>query len=790
MSRILLRVGVYSSALFLLALLALLAITGCRQDQPVDPTDDAPAVVEDVQIATVGHGEFIAADGRHLPPSRALFLRTQRGYLDRLIAEADLLGLPVAATRTLIASQVSDELLGNALLIDWLIDELQPVGQATMTAVNVTTRAYYLDRLAPPTLARAERHDTKGLGNDVAQRLAASGIETHVATKNGGERYIQECAAAGVPIPPPMFSSAWDNKGELTDEFLSSGEKAELMQYTSTKPAGVCLGLPRYIPGTDDIDVLGVICLGTVSSKACFWDNPRNTTFKRGVQIDIKEFVGGFDLQANNQGVCSDCHAGENPFVVHPEKPPFAGFSQFAAHWYEPIVHPTWPQNPGPTNLLSGVSSTGRCDSCHSAGLSGGRFPAVSTELAGYCSTVLGSAALDNLSIRTMPPYGADPANFTNHEDALRDACNAPPSTGTVVEVTTKDDPGMLSPPAVIDPLYACATQVSVSGAVLGAKVTLFINGSAVGSVTATHTHEVFGVPALMVGDKVSTQQELGGALSAMSADVIVRDHKVDFPLGLPEPTIDPTLIYECASVIAVRNVPGATITVYSNGGVPRSTGTSTGWTAIGPGKAPFVIGDEFTAEQSLCSDSSKLSAGIKAVAAPGSMPAPTLDPSQTFPGQQLVNFGSLTNGSVTTVGVSGLPAGKFSTPISWLPEYNLASEIGRSLISGDVITAQQKLCVAGPEIKTPPTGKCDELPAPRIFTPIAGNNFVVVWQAIPGARIHVYDAASIEIGDGSGDIIWLSRALTASDVLTVVQQVGECTSKAGYRISVRGNGK
>jgi hypothetical protein len=195
----------------------------------------------------------------------------------------------------------------------------------------------------------------------------------------------------------------------------------------------------------------------------------------------------------------------------------------------------------------------------------------------------------------------------------------------------------------------------------------------------------------------------------------------------------------------------------------------------------------QITAEQSLCADTSPVSDKVSAVKAPASMPAPSFDPPQVFAGQQLITVGSLTNGSHTRMTVSGAPAGEFSTPISHWSNYDLATALGHPLAGGDSVSAQQKLCVAGPENKTPPAGKCDELPAPRIFTPLAGTSFVVVWQAVPGARIRVYDASNTEIGDGSGSIITLSRVLTSSDVLTVVQQVGECTSKRAYRISVRG---
>ena len=106
----------------------------------------------------------------------------------------------------------------------------------------------------------------------------------------------------------------------------------------------------------------------------------------------------------NGQGTCSDCHAGENPYIVHPEKAPFIGLSNSIAStgWHQPLVDASWPQNPGPTNLLDAVTSTRTCDGCHTSG-SAGRFPELSTELRGYCSAVLSSAVRE-----TMPPGEED----------------------------------------------------------------------------------------------------------------------------------------------------------------------------------------------------------------------------------------------------------------------------------------------------------------------------------------------------------------------------------------------
>ena len=59
-------------------------------------------------------------------------------------------------------------------------------------------------------------------------------------------------------------------------------------------------------------------------------------------------------------------------------------------------------------------------------------------------------------------------------------------------------------------------TSVSVRGAVLDAKVSLFVNGNPVGTpifpARNTYKLEFTGLPALVAGDNVTAVQEKGGA--------------------------------------------------------------------------------------------------------------------------------------------------------------------------------------------------------------------------------------------------------------------------------------
>src|SRR5262249_27348653 len=158
------------------------------------------------------------------------------------------------------------------------------------------------------------------------------------ATINSGQAYIDECRAAGVPIPPtinvmdPAGLMGWKSQGFIptTDQFIV-GTPAEVRTYHSTSPEGMCYALPRYTDASlSEVQLDGVICMGKVSSKVCFWDNQwKNPAtnivepffFAAGTQIPIgvpampgeKYQAGGKEIEPGMGGICTGCHAGENP---------------------------------------------------------------------------------------------------------------------------------------------------------------------------------------------------------------------------------------------------------------------------------------------------------------------------------------------------------------------------------------------------------------------------------------------------------------------------------------------
>jgi hypothetical protein len=748
-------------------------------------------------IVGVGHGALFGPDGKELNVTEDMILSSQQYFIDKLLstesANKSLLKEALDKIKSSIYELVDDKIVANTLFLNELINKVNPQNKALLISINNGLSSKYEFELnkqkkkSPFELLR--KADSK-----LVRDLKGRGLNVFMVTTNSGEAYCEECKNQGVPIPKNMFGPEWKNLGEFDKEFISTELRAELMIYESDNPKGVCLALPRYFDGTDNSNLFGVICLGTETGKVCFFDNPRGKSFKKNEVVSFKNWLGGIDLIKNSQGVCTDCHAGENPYVVHPEKAPFAGIINKLKSpiWYDPLVDSSWPQNLGPNNILAGIPSEGKCSSCHTQG-NAGRFPIM---LSGYCSEVFKNAIGElDISKKTMPPYGDDINLYLAHINALKSQCGTDTPGGKIVDNKNTPDPTFLSPPMVIDPLYQCATAVAVRGVAVGSKVKLFVNGMGVGTVTNARDPdktEFFGIPALNVGDKVTATQEIGGAVSNPSAIVTVRDYKIDYPSGVPTPKIDPTLIYECAEVISVRHLPGATVTVFVNGSNPVSFIGSTDWTLIKPGKAPFAIGDKFTAQAALCTDKSGISTpAIASVKAPTFLPTPIFDPSTIFNGQELISLSSLTNGAFTEIDVSGGGVAKFTTSISWKPNFDIASQIGRKLNSGDILTTTQLLCnTKSRPGRTTPAANCASLTPPAIQHPVVGSNFVVVSNAVPGARILVYDSSGKEIGDGSGSIIILSRAITANDTLFIVQQVGECISSKAYQVSVRSSAK
>lgn len=408
-----------------------LAASACDKLTADEPMDGAAEAATDL-IAYVGHGAIFDSSGRKLDLTPALVEQIQQSYVQAILTQANNRQRTEFEDkqRGLLAGDEWDarsKLYANAELIDWLVYEVQPADADRIAGHNkvlqgaLVLEGFASDSIAAPfepSVELRERFAQVGIGRDAGLH----GVRVQNAM-SAGAAYISECAAAGVPVPPSWGTSGWVSRGPLTTNFL--GGAAEVFTYQSSSPAGMCIALPRKSGNT--IFVLGIICLGTNSSNACFWDNQTagsSFPIPPGTVVPLSQFLGGADLQKDVGGECTSCHAGEDPYIIHPNTalglPNLAGLPLRSASWYRPLVRADWIQNPGPTNLFDNAGS-GQCAGCHTQA-GAGRFPSVSTALEGYCNTILPMAFS-----QTMPPGSPGSSAHLAHYAALILACLQPP---------------------------------------------------------------------------------------------------------------------------------------------------------------------------------------------------------------------------------------------------------------------------------------------------------------------------------------------------------------------------
>jgi hypothetical protein len=277
--------------------------------------------------------------------------------------------------------------------------------------------------------------------------------DASLSTIPRGQGYIEHCKANGVPVPEDgWWTDKWTGQSPFTTKFIRSELEAEVWTYISTTPRGTCLALTRFASGSSTASTIGIICQGNDSNKACYWDAdemPRSTP--TSTPAPLSAWRGGADLVTGN-GVCTDCHAGENAFVVHPGEftRDFRTKHLQPMAWIGPLVDESWGNNPnpGPSSLLDGwVSESGvMCSQCHDTTPGRRGFPEVSTALPGYCQQVL---AKSFASSGTMPP-GPTPGDqrYRPQVDTLLTACQTPPDTNRVACSVFDDDYTNLSAPS------------------------------------------------------------------------------------------------------------------------------------------------------------------------------------------------------------------------------------------------------------------------------------------------------------------------------------------------------
>ena len=441
----------------------------------------------DEPIAVTGHGGFFDQDGKQINLTLDYADYSQAWYRTALVeglSEKDRYAFRELENKYFEGLKVDtqDRLILQHHLLEWALPRQQDKAASQKTAIKL--RALYA-AMRWPLSNNKEAFIELGekpydISNDVKKRIEQlkpidfDGGEILKSTTNSGQDYINECISAGVPIPPsinqmdPTGLTGWRSEGFIPtgDQFIV-GSPAELRSYRSVMPRGMCYSLPRYTNATlNTIALDGVICVGEQSSNVCIWDNqwtPPGATNVTDFTIAAGEIVpigvpsvpggkyqaGGAEIEFGPGGVCTDCHAGENPFITHPDsvirtvlgtnvewgdiKEPLGDLPTFSINRYNPIVGASWPQND--VSLASTAPAIpASCNGCHVKG-SAGRFPHLSNELPGYCFTVLRKAGQ-----QTMPTYSPG-SQIPAVENLISTYCNAGPSPITNANVRDIGDP-------------------------------------------------------------------------------------------------------------------------------------------------------------------------------------------------------------------------------------------------------------------------------------------------------------------------------------------------------------
>jgi hypothetical protein len=343
-------------------------------------------------------------------------------------------------------------------------------------------------------------------------------------------------------------------------------------------------------------------------------------------------------------------------------------------------------------------------------------------------------------------------------------------------KVDLEEPRGVISPPRVEQPLYQCSQLVVVRGFIPHAEVEVFVNGSPVAGSSDAGLDAPSGVTVelpseLHAGDMVSAVQRFQGAESGHSPTVVVRDHRQDYPAGMPPPFIDPQPLFECGRATAVNGlVPGSTVTVTADGGQVARFGAPGPWvlTGIAP---PFELGQQVVAVGSLCGEETPPSAPVTVQDRPATLPAPAID--APIAGAELVVVRNLVNGATFEISRNGIVEG------SWASPGDACQVIVSPLAEGDLLTVWQRLCPGDP---TSPEGgatvqPCSALGAPDVAPVEAGDDFVRLLDFVPGGRVKVF-LGGVKAGDGSGPVVQLTRQVRLGETIRVLQEIGPCVSR------------
>lgn len=460
---------ILSASILLTSAAALALAVAISSPVPAQPTTPEP-------IAYTGHGAMFDSTGREILPTAEFIDAAQDWYLAHLSEKAGE-GRARARRDQLLRTfkdppfQGQERLVARQAVLEqiMLTSGIERTEPRVPGKVNLIGRQLswilpirwddvdWREREFKPAAELDRWMETNKLGRYAPRRQ-------FLVTTNTGQAYINECQANQVPIPPPINqmdpagTAGWKIEGLIpqNQQFIVA-TPAQLRSFTS--PQGVCIALPRFTGASMATVFLdGVICQSNITSKVCFWDNqranPPSSGMGQGFSFGATEIIpigvpttpgglyqaGGKEIEFGTGDVCTDCHAGENPYIVHPDAVIRTGYTfgdlsddapLFAPGRYDPIVGGSWPMN-GLSHSPALTPPT--CVGCHVQG-GNGRLPHLSDDLPGWCGTVLNGAVtgvVPGLSARppTMPQGNPGSFNGTQAWTDFRAYCNTDPTEG------------------------------------------------------------------------------------------------------------------------------------------------------------------------------------------------------------------------------------------------------------------------------------------------------------------------------------------------------------------------
>jgi hypothetical protein len=323
-----------------------------------------------------------------------------------------------------------------------------------------------------------------------------------------------------------------------------------------------------------------------------------------------------------------------------------------------------------------------------------------------------------------------------------------------------RDDPGVLSPPILTQP-YACAKSVNVTGYVPDATLDVEVNGVVVVAGFPGGSPAPFGAMIklpnpLAAGpnpQKVRVRQHHASATSGWSPTpaAIVRDHKADYPTGLPRPELFATPLYKCGVRTGVGNLlVGCDIRITADNAQIGAVEGANNPQGVNLNPA-LDAGQHVRAWATLCGDPSPPSVEQLVQLPPLPLPTPGFDP--IYDGATQITVNSIADGAHFTISRNGIQDGTFAC---WggacLVGVNPACHVPESF------SATQELCPQdGPSNPGKGTVQaCSSLPAPQVGPVQDGDTIVTVTQFVPGSEIRVF-VNNVKWGDGSGPVVALT---------------------------------